>query len=188
MIENIAVGARRDIDPLPAALDGAVPMGFAAVTPRGSGPGAPLDEARVQRTVLGGGCARVAALGAGLGLALVVGAEAAAGGRVLPSAEAARLDAQVHRAVALAARDALLVARVGAAAVRGAEPTRAQRVVARVAPPRAARRGAPPVVLAESGRVALVAGALDLSRARSRFARVLLAEEGGRVELPWLVA
>lgn len=140
----------------------------------------------MQRAVLGPGGARVAALDAPLGLALVVATEAtaaaAAARRVLPTAETTRLDAQVPLAMALAARDALFVARVRAAAVRGAEPARAQRVLAREAPPRTAhRRGAPPVVLAEAGRVALVAGALNLGRARARLARVLLAEEGGHV-------
>lgn len=45
IILHIAIRARRDIDPLAAALDGAVLVILAAGAPGGGGPCAPLDEA-----------------------------------------------------------------------------------------------------------------------------------------------
>lgn len=72
------------------------------------------------------------------------------------------------------------------AVVQATPPDRRARVP-RVAARRAPLPGAASVVLAAAARVAPIAPAGDLGRARLRLARVRLAEEGPVVDEPWLV-
>lgn len=145
-----------------------------------------LHPADVQRAVLSPGGPLVPPLEAPLRLALVVQAVPPSP-HVQPPIAAHGLHADVLPAVLPVARGALALARRLLAVVQAAPLDRDARVP-RVAAPRAALPGALPVALAAAARVAPIAPAGDLGRARLRLARVCLAEEGPVVDQPWPLA
>lgn len=104
---------------------------------------------------------------------------------VQPSIPTHGLHADVLPAV-LVTEGAFALARSLLAVVQATPPDRRARV-SRMAARRAPLPGTSPVALAAAARVAPLAPAGDLGRARLRLARVHLAEEGPVVDQPWLV-
>lgn len=142
-----------------------------------------LHPADVQRAVLSPGVPLVPPLETPLRLALVVQAVPPSP-HVQPPIPAQGLHADVLPAVLPVARGALALARRLLAVVQPT-PLDPRARVPRVAARRAALPGAEPVALAAAARVAPVAPAGDLGRARLRLARVRLAEEGPIADQPW---